>query len=205
MSLMVVSPIMIFQFFSAHILEILATLTGLFNVYLAARANIWNWLFGMISVSLYLVIFLKVKLYADMSLQLIFFILQFYGLYQWLYGGVEHSSLLIRKASRGVLLAAVIITFCLFFGIAFILQHYTDSTTIYTDAFITALSLVAQWMMSKKWIEHWWLWIIVDLISIEMYFNKNLYFTSGLYVVFCMLGLFGYYCWKKDLVSHYSK
>ena len=187
------------QFLTSHGLEILATISGLLNIYLAARANIWNWLFGIITVSLYLVIFLNVKLYADMSLQLIFFSLQFYGLYEWLYGGVRHTALSITRATTAIFLIAFSATILLYLSISFILQHYTDSTTVSIDAFTTALSLVAQWMMSKKWLEHWLLWMLVDIISIDMYFNKSLYFTSGLYAIFFILCVLGYYTWKNQL------
>ncbi len=179
--------------------EIIATITGFLNIYLAARANIWNWFFGIITVSLYAIIFFEVKLYADMGLQLVFFCLQFYGIYQWLYGGAQHHARTVQRANKIILLIAFVATLILFGSIAFILQRYTDSTTVYIDAFTTALSLVAQWMMSKKWLEHWWLWMVVDVISISMYLNKSLYFTSGLYAAYFFLCVVGYVTWKKLL------
>lgn len=184
-----------------HYLETPATIAGLINVYLAARTNIWNWLFGIITVTLYMLIFYQVKLYADMSLQLIFLTLQFYGWYQWLYGGNNHSELNVRKASLSIYLIATISTLILFGLIAFVLQHYTDSTTVYIDAFTTAMSLVAQWMMSKKWIENWWLWMLVDVISIKMYIFKHLYLTSGLYAVFFIICCMGYVTWRRQLIN----
>jgi nicotinamide mononucleotide transporter len=191
---------MIKPFLSTHNLEIVAALAGLINIYLAARANIWNWFFGIITTSLYLIIFFHVKLYADMSLQLIFLCLQFYGLHQWLYGGKMHGALSVTKASPTILLLAGGLTTILFISIAFILRTYTDSTTILIDAFTTALSLVAQWMMSKKWLENWWFWMLVDVISIKMYIVKSLYLTSVLYAIFFMLCVLGYFTWKNKLI-----
>ena len=185
-----------------HTLEMMAVIFGLMNIYLAVRANVWNWFFGAITVSLYFVIFYYVKLYADMSLQLIFLILQFYGLYQWLYGGEHQRALSIRKATLSTYLTAMISTVCLFSIIATVLHAYTDSTTVAIDAFTTTLSLVAQWMMSKKWLEHWWLWMLVDIISIDMYIGKHLYFTAGLYTVFLFLCMFGYVTWRKQCMHH---
>lgn len=186
-------------FYSIHFLEVIATVVSFINIFLAARAHISNWVFGIISTLLYLVVFFQVKLYADMSLQGVFFILQFYGLYQWLYGGENHHSLTITKAPRLIIFYAFILTTMLFTLIAFLLWHYTDSTTVYVDAFTTALSLVAQWMMCRKWLEHWYLWIIVDIVSIEMYINKNLYLTSILYASFLVLCILGYMTWKKGV------
>ncbi len=184
-----------------HYLEAPATIAGLINVYLAARANIWNWLFGIITVTLYMLIFYQVKLYADMSLQFIFLILQFYGCYQWLYGGKNHAELDVQRASYSIYLFALSLTLILFAFIAFILHTYTDSTTVIIDAITTAMSLVAQWMMSKKWVENWWLWILVDVISIKMYLFKLLYLTSGLYAVFFIICCMGYMTWRKQLMS----
>ncbi len=179
-------------------IETIAVTAGFLNIYLAARNNIWNWLFGILTVSFYFVIFLNAKLYADMSLQLVFLFLQFYGIYQWLYGGTQRSARMISHAANNILCAAFFIAAVLFIMIAFLLQHFTDSTTVYADAFVTALSLTAQWMMSKKWLEHWWLWIVVDVVSIQLYFSKGLYFTAGLYVVFLGLCVLGYRVWAKQ-------
>lgn len=183
-----------------HYLEIPATLAGILNVYLAARTNIWNYLFGIIMVSLYMVIFFDAKLYADMCLQFIFFSLQFYGIYQWLHGGKNHTHLNITQANKKIWWIAVIATLLLFFSIAYVLARYTDSNSVYIDAFTTALSIVAQWMLSKKWLENWLLWIIVDIISIKMYIFKNLYLTAGLYLLFLIICCIGYYQWRKSLI-----
>lgn len=185
----------------AFSLEMLATACGLLNIYLIVRESLWNWLFGIITVSLYVLIFYQVKLYADMSLQMVFFILQFYGLYQWLYGNKDRTANTIRNAPASTLTAAFFATICLFTIIAFLLQRFTDSTTVHIDAITTSLSLVAQWMMSKKWIEHWWVWTLANTISIAMYLNKSLYFTSGLYFIFIFLNIFGYYAWHQKTMT----
>jgi nicotinamide mononucleotide transporter len=179
-------------------LEPIATATLLINVYLAARANIFNFLFGAIGVSLYFLIFYQVKLYADMSLQLVYLSLQFYGCYQWLYGSAKHDALTISKANKNIWCITAIATIVLFFGLVYLLSHYTDSTTVQIDALTTALSLTAQWMMNKKYLENWWLWMVVDAISIKMYLFKGLYLTSGLYAVFFIICCMGYIHWQTQ-------
>jgi nicotinamide mononucleotide transporter len=167
-------------------LELPAALFGLLNVYLAARASIWNWLFGIVTTTLYIEIFLNVKLYADMSLQGVFLLLQLYGYYQWSYGSRLRSALAVRRASTQIYLVVPIVTIFLFGGIVSILQNFTDSTTPY-----------AQWMFNKKWLENWWLWILVDLVSVGVYLEKELYLTSVLYMVLLVIAVFGYLRWQK--------
>lgn len=183
-------------------LELFATCAGLINVYLAARANIWNWLFGMVTVTLYMVIFFQVKLYCDMGLQVVFLLLQFYGLFQWLYGAGHDQPLQVNTANKKMYGLALILLIGLFVLFVFILKSYTDSTTVVIDALTTALSLVAQWMMCKKWLENWWLWMVVDLISIKMYLIKHLYLTSFLYAIFFIICCMGYVIWKRRMQNN---
>lgn len=187
----------------SHSLEISAVIAGLLNIYLIGKSSCWNWLFGIITVCLYFIIFKQVGLYADMSLQFIFLLLQFYGLYQWLKKSDEQPAVSIGHIPTPTFLLALVITCGLFGGICYLLKHYSHSTTILFDAMITSLSLLSQWMMSKKWIEHWYGWILVDVISIYVYFTKGLYLTSGLYAIFLLLCVQGYLTWmKKDVFVH---
>ncbi len=105
----------------------------------------------------------------------------------------------MQMLSLSTCLTLDIVAIILFAAISFILKHNTDSTTVYVDAMITALSLIAQWMMSKKYLQHWILWIIIDLISINLYISKSLYLTSLLYLVFMLLCFKGYYQWRQTL------
>ncbi|OGT33130.1 MAG: hypothetical protein A3C44_06025 [Gammaproteobacteria bacterium RIFCSPHIGHO2_02_FULL_39_13] len=183
-------------------IEVPATLTAFLNIYLAARANIWNWLFGFFAVILYAFIFYHTRLYGDMTLQAVYLLFQFYGWYQWKSGGDKATALPISKTPHSqyyILSAAFFILFALFFVL---LKHYTNSTTPFIDAFTTALSLVAQWMMCKKWLENWVAWMVLDFISLYMYFSKELYLTMGLYATFFILCVMGYQAWKRELSKH---
>src|SRR3990167_7540226 len=167
-----------------YYIEIPATLSAFTNIYLATRANIWNWLFGLFAVTLYGVIFYRTRLYGDMSLQAVYFYFQIYGWYQWRYGSQKRAERPISTMPKNYYLPSVIIL-CLFIPVfIFLLSHFTNSTTPAIDATTTALSLIAQWMMCKKWIENWWVWMLVDLISVEMYWHKQLYLTTALYAIF---------------------
>lgn len=134
-----------------------------------------------------------------MGLQGIFLIFQFYGLYQWCYGNRENKPIAVQVMKSSSYLSLGLIAIILFSGTSFILKHHTNSTAIYADAMITSFSLIAQWMMAKKYLHHWVLWIIIDLFSIGLYINKTLYLTALLYAVFMLLCIKGYYQWKETL------
>ena len=184
-------------------LESFAFIAGLLNIYLATKSNLWNWLFGIIAVVLYAIIFFNAKLYADMSLQGVFLAFQFYGVYQWLYGGQHRKPLDIQLANRTIYYHSLAVSAILFIAISFLLNHYTDSTTVYADAWITTGSLIAQWMMSKKYLQHWVLWIVVDIFSVMLYGYKALYLTALLYFIFLLLCVKGYSNWQQTLAAGY--
>ncbi|HLB57743.1 MAG TPA: nicotinamide riboside transporter PnuC, partial [Gammaproteobacteria bacterium] len=157
------------------IIEVPAVLAAFANIYLAARASMWNWLFGIFAVILYGIIFYQTRLYGDMSLQAVYLFFQFYGWRQWKFGGARASLLSVTRMPQSQCYILGIILFILYGVFYYLLSRYTNSTTPYIDAFTTALSLIAQWMMCKKWLENWLAWILLDVISLYMYTYKHLY------------------------------
>ncbi|MCK9408402.1 MAG: nicotinamide riboside transporter PnuC [Bacteriovoracaceae bacterium] len=179
--------------------EIVAVILGLISVYLVTRQNVWCYPLGIISVFAYIFIFFDVKLYADMGLQVFFIVLQVYGWYKWLYGGNGHSTLHVSWASRHVYTLTAFFTVSATTLLGFVLHQLTDASLPYVDSFLAVLSMAAQWMMAKKYIENWILWTIVNIGSIGMYGVKGLYFTMFLYTVYFGLALLGYAEWKRSL------
>jgi nicotinamide mononucleotide transporter len=181
-------------------LEIIAVACGLANIYLTVRQNIWCWPVGVVMVSLYIYIFFEAKLYSDTLLNVFFLVMQFYGWYQWTRGPVEHSrslSAIRRLSARGwtwTILGVSVGTALI--GTA--MHRYTDAALPYPDAFTTMLSVFAQFLMTKKFLENWTLWIIADVIYIGVYAIKNLYWTCALYVVFLVLCVMGYREWSRE-------
>lgn len=133
-----------------------------------------------------------------MSLQVFYLVLQFTGYYGWLYGNKNCTPLKITSASSKTLIYSAVATALLFYVCYFILKNYTNSNTVYIDAITTALSVVAQVMMNRKWIECWLVFFIADVISIKMYLFKHLYYTAGLFGIFTLLALMGYIHWRKQ-------
>lgn len=181
-------------------IQVPATITAFANIYLAARNNIWNWLLGLIAVTLYAFIFYLTRLYGDMALQGVYFIFQIYGWFQWRFGGKDNTELTVHRMPKPYWLIALFAQILMTSVFYWFLSHHTNSTTPFVDAFTTALSLIAQWMMCKKWLENWSLWILLDLISLYMYSYKGLYLTTVLYAAFIALCMMGYREWKKALI-----
>ena len=182
----------------AHRLEILAAITGIISVYLSTRENIWSWPTALVNVTLYFVVFLDAKLYADMGLQVVYFALSLYGWYEWLYGGENRTELHVSRVTRslGVRLALVGLAATGLLGTA--LARFTDAALPYLDSATTSTSLVAQWMMTRKIVENWAVWVAVDVVYVGMFLYKSLYLTAGLYAVFFVLAVMGYQDWKRS-------
>jgi nicotinamide mononucleotide transporter len=181
--------------------EVLAVITGIISVYLSTRENIWSWPTALVNVALYFVVFYETKLYADMGLQAVYFALSLYGWYEWLYGGENRTELRVSRTARslGVRLAIIGIACAAILGT--LLARFTDAALPYIDSATTSTSLVAQWMMTRKILENWAVWVAVDVVYIAMFIFKRLYLTAGLYAVFLVLAVMGYVQWKRSLAE----
>jgi nicotinamide mononucleotide transporter len=180
-------------------LETIAALFGIVSVYLSVRQNIWSWPTAIANVGLYTIVFYHSRLYADMGLQVVYIIISFYGWYQWLYGGKGHTELEVSRTSRrlGAFLVGLGILCSLALGT--VLHRTTDAALPYLDSTTTSTSLIAQWMMTRKLLENWVVWVAVDVVYIGMFIYKSLYVTSFLYLVFLILSVMGYRQWKATL------
>ena len=154
-------------------IEGFAVILGLISVYLVTRQNVWCYPLGIISVFVYIFIFYEVKLYADMGLQVFFIVLQAYGWYEWLYGGKDHTALQVSWASKKIYFNIFIFVAIATTSVGYVLHTFTDASLPYVDSFLAVLSMAAQWLMAKKYIENWILWIVVNLGSIVMYGYKE--------------------------------
>jgi nicotinamide mononucleotide transporter len=180
-------------------LESIAALFGVVSVYLSVRQNIWSWPTAIVNVGLYTLVFHGSRLYADMGLQVVYIVISFYGWYQWLYGGKNRTELEVSRTRRrlGILLVGIGAASALVLGTA--LHRTTNAALPYLDSATTSASLVAQWMMTKKLLENWVVWVAVDVVYIGMFIYKSLYVTALLYLVFLVLSVMGYRQWKATL------
>ncbi len=181
--------------------ELFAAVVGAISVYLSVRQNIWSWPTGIVNVLAYTVVFFQEKLYADMGLQVIYAVLSVYGWYEWLHGGENKTELHVTKTNgrlAGMLTAIGLVGFA---GLGVILSKTTDAALPFMDSFLSSTSLVAQWMMTRKKLENWLVWIFVDVLYVGMFIYKHLYVTAGLYVVFLFLAARGYIDWRRSMTT----
>jgi len=180
--------------------EVAAFATGAVCVWLVVRQHIANFAVGIVNNALFFFLFVGVGLYADAGLQIVYVALAGYGWWAWLHGGRERTGVRVHHATGvqlGLCLVGVaVITAALQWG----LHTWTDSTVAGWDALTTALSLVAQFMLSRKWIASWYLWIAADLVYIPLYAVKGLWLTSVLYLLFLALCIKGLSEWRRAVV-----
>ena len=178
-------------------LEWVGTISGFGCVYLAARQNIWNWPVAIVSVIAYSILFYEYGLYGDAVLQLYFMGTSFYGWYYWIKRKEAHArpvSLLTKRGMAWVVLGCILLTFLL----GLFLDNYTDTDVPYADGFCTAVSFIAQFLMTRKVLQNWLLWIIVDICYVPLYLYKDLMLTAVLYTLFLALAVMGYLQWLKS-------
>ncbi len=190
----------VFTYLQANWIELLGSVLSIIYLYLSIKQKASLWIFGFLCSALYVVVFFQSKFYADMSLQFYYLGVSVFGWISWKAGKPENREELPVKRTTplsGVII--LLIALILYFVYYFILTGYTDSPLPKADSFTTALSIVATWMLARKMIEHWWLWIIVDSVSAGLYFYKALYPTAILFVIYTIMAIIGYRQWKKSL------
>ena len=178
-------------------LELLSFVLSVATVWLNIRQNHWGWLFAIVSSATYGVVFFGAKLYGDMALQLVFMAVSFWGWYQWLHGNEGKALAVSTLSARGRAWSGV--AWLAGFGLlAWFLRHYTDSDVPNADAFLTAGSLVGQALLSRKKIENWHVWIIVDVLYVALYVHKGLMLTAILYGMFVAMAVAGLLAWQRS-------
>lgn len=180
-------------------IELAAAAFGIASVYLSARQNVWNWPLGIINVALYIFVFYKAKLYADMGLQVVYVVLAAYGWWHWLHGGANRGTLRVSRvpARETVLLAIAFVVGTS--ALTTFLTRATDASLPLADSALTSASLVAQYMMTRKYVECWLVWIVADIAYVAMFLYKSLWPTAGLYLVFTVLAVIGWQQWRASL------
>ena len=184
--------------FGTGILEWFGVFTGILCVWLAAKNNIWNWPFAIISVVIYIFIFFESRLYADMGLQVYFLGMNLYGWYFWSKNknNPQASRAISSITSKEILLSIIGIS-VFTIAIGFLLHKETNASFPFIDSFCTACSLIAQLFLARKVLQNWLIWIFVDLIYVGVYFSKDLYATGLMYVLYIFIAIMGYLDWRK--------
>lgn len=193
----------IIKWLSGNYIEFLGAILGIAYIFFSIRQNILTWPVGLLTSALYVWVFFVSKLYADMGLQMYYVAISIYGWYEWKKGDPKtHSeSIKVSRINWKLAVILIIVSLLLFVLIWFILKNYTDSNVPVADSLATSLSIVATWMLARKILEHWLVWIFVDLFSIGLFWYKELYPTVVLFSVYTIMAIVGYFEWKKDFNS----
>jgi nicotinamide mononucleotide transporter len=181
-------------------LELVAMVLALAMVFCNIREIHWGWPLAIASSILYFMLFWRSKLYGDAALQIFFAVIALWGWFQWLRGRRGDGSVLrpVKLQARG--LAATIVTCALLWpAIGWFLSTYTDTDVPWWDGFPTAVSVVGQFLLGRKYIENWAVWIVVNIVSVGLFAYKGLWPTAALYVVFIALSVAGWRAWRARL------
>lgn len=179
-------------------LELISFILSIITVALNIRQLHWAWLFSILSSGLYAMVFLDARLYGDMGLQFVFILMSIWGWHLWLWGDRDHNSLTVSRLTIMGRFNSVFAWLLGFAILAWFLKAYTDTDVPYADGFLTAGSLLGQMLLSRKKIENWLVWIIVDVLYIWLYLYKGLNLTAALYAVFVIMAIIGWRTWSKS-------
>ena len=192
------------------IIEIIGAVIGLIYLFLEYKASVWLWPVGIVMSLFYVGIFFHGKFYADAAVYLYYIGANTYGLLAWTRSrrrelpadSTDSSEIPITHTPKKQILPLAAIAIALWGLLYWILSTFTDSNVPLGDAFTTALSIVAMWMLAQKYLEQWMLWIVVNIVSTALYFWKGLYPTGVLFIFYVIVAVIGYFHWKKEMAQN---
>ena len=196
------------EFAWSLMLEILGFSTGLLYLWWEYHADSKLWFASMVMPCISMWIYFSKGLYADFGINIYYLIIAVYGYLVWTRRRVQGDSSGSSTGGLPVthtppLMAAVCAgaAITLWAALYFILKLLTDSTVPLADAFTTALSIVAMWMLARKWLEQWLVWLVVDAVCVGLYIYKGIYFYATLYAIYTVIAWCGYRKWRRMMVT----
>lgn len=192
------------QFISDHWLDILGTVIGLVYVYQEYKASIWLWITGIVMPVVYMFVYLDAGLYADFGIQVYYAVAAVYGLIVWKFGkkrGQQDDNMPITHVRRKIAAASVVLFAVAWAAIYFVLVRFTNSNVPVLDSFGNALSIVGLWWLARKYVEQWYVWIVVDAELAALYVYKDIPFTAGLYALYVVIAIAGYFKWRRLMAT----
>ena len=171
-----------------QVLDVVGTVIGLIYIYQEYKASIWLWLTGIVMPAIYTVVYYEAKLYADFGMQLYYIVVAVYGFLYWRFGKrtKDDRELPITRFPKRKIIPSIVV-----------LITFTNSNVPVLDSFGNSLSIIGLWALAKKYIEQWWIWFVVDIELSALYFYKGIPFTSGLYALYALIAIAGYFKWKR--------
>ena len=181
-------------------LETTAVGLALAYIALAMRQSRLCWVAAIISAAIYIAIFTEVKLYMEAGLQLVYIAMAMVG---WIFWGKDDSDEALAVTTRPMQFHLIAIS-----GISiaaactgFLLSHYTDAARPYVDSMTTVAAIVCTWMVTRKILENWLYWIVINCVSVWLFMDRGLDLTSGLFFLYALLSVIGYFTWRRSLLQ----
>ncbi|HPB02149.1 MAG TPA: nicotinamide riboside transporter PnuC [Bacteroidales bacterium] len=192
----------ILNYIVANWFELTAAALGVIAVFLQIRINSSYWVVSILNVSMYIWVYISQQLYALMILMVYYVAMSVYGFYTWRFGARyknRNHKVKISYTKLRTWIFTIITVFASFMIIAWALYQFTDSRTPILDGLVTALSFSATWMLARKKIENWLVWLVADIISCYLYYSQKMYPTLVLYAFLSVMAVIGYYSWKNKM------
>ena len=185
------------DFIIAHWLDIVTTVLGLAYILLEYKASIWMWAVGFAMQALGIVLYYQKGLYADGGMEFYYLAMTVYGYWKWIHGSASKEALPIRHFPRRLVLPWLLLIAMVWGFIYWLLVTFTNSNVPLADSFTTALSIVGIWALAHKYLEQWFIWIAVDVVTCALYFYKDIPFKASLYALYVVIAVFGYIKWRR--------
>lgn len=190
------------EFIIAHWLDIVTTILGLAYILLEYRASAWMWLVGFLMQSLGIVLYYQKGLYADCAMEFYYLGVTMYGWWRWVKPKANSKKpIAISRFPKKLILPWLCIIGVVWTIIYWLLVTFTNSNVPLADSFTTALSIIGIWALAHKFLEQWFIWIAVDVVTCVLYFYKDIPFKAGLYALYVVIAVFGYFKWRKMMNS----
>jgi nicotinamide mononucleotide transporter len=167
-------------------LEATAAVFGVISVYLGTRENILSWPTALVNVALYTVVY---------------FVLSAYGWFEWKYGGTNRTVLRVSRATPRTWVVLAVVNVVAWVALGTFLSRSTNAALPWLDSLLSTTSLCAQWLMTRKVLEHWAIWIALDIVYVPTFISRGLYATAGLYTIFLVLAVLGWREWKRSYAT----
>ena len=187
------------EFLTHHCLDITTTILGLAYILLEYKASVWMWVVGFFMQCLGIVLYYQKGLYADCGMEFYYLAMTIYGFVAWMRHASKKQDLPIRHMPKKTAAIWLGLAAMIWLVLYLILTNFTDSRVPIFDAFTTALSIVGIWALARKYLEQWFVWIVVDIVTCGLYFYKDIPFKASLYGIYVIIAVFGFLKWKKSL------
>ena len=190
------------EFIIAHWLDIVTTILGLAYILLEYRASAWMWLVGFLMQSLGIVLYYQKGLYADCCMEFYYLGVTIYGGWRWVKPKANSQKpIAISRFPKKLIIPWLAIMAVVWAIIYWLLVTFTNSNVPLADSFTTALSIIGIWALAHKFLEQWFIWIAVDVVTCVLYFYKDIPFKASLYALYVVIAVFGYFKWRKMMNS----